>query len=120
MEIRSAHSAKEALALIDDNPADAFLIDMRFDRASKDQLEGGIEETAKRLFTGDLASALTYLKDNQGTLVLKKLREEGHNQRAVFVHEFARPVLENLKRLYGDVEAVSSFDATAIKHALGL
>ena len=119
-KIRISHSAKEALALIEDKPPDAFLIDLRFDRATKDQLEGGVEETAKRLFTGDLASALTYLKDNQGTLVLKRLREEGHHQRAVFVHEFAEPVLNNLRRLYGDVVAVPSFDATEIKRALGL
>lgn len=119
-EIRAAHSARETLALIDENPADAFLVDLRFDRASKDQLEGGVEETARRLFSGDPASALTYLKDNQGTLVLAKLREEGHSERAVFVHEFAEPVLANLKQLYGDVVAVPSFDASEIRKALGV
>ena len=118
-EIRAAHSSKESMALLDQKPTDAFLIDLRFDRASRDQLVGGIEETAERLFSGDLASSLTYLKDNQGTLVLSKLRENGHHQRAVFVHEFAPPVLANLKRLYGEVVAVPSFDASAIRNALG-
>ena len=119
-EISVARSARQALELLEVEPASAFLVDLRFDRASPDDLVGGLEDTAKRMFAGDMARALSYLKDNQGTLILAELRENGHCQPAVFVHEFARGRLENLKSLYGDVRAVPSFDAGEIRRALGL
>ncbi len=38
---------------------------------------------------------------------------------AVFVHDFPKRRLDNLRKMYGAVEAVASFDAAAILAALG-
>ena len=80
---------------------------------------GDLDDTAARMFAGDRTRALRWLKDQQGTLVLAKLREAGFAQRAVFVHDFPARRLDNLRRLYGDVGAVPGFDAAAILSALG-
>ena len=119
-EIVAAHAAAEALAIAGSTAIDAFLVDLRFERAQTESLIGDVDETAKRLFAGDRARALRWLKDQQGTLVLAELRKAGHGQPAVFVHDFPRQRLENLRRLYGDVRAVPGFDASAIRAALGL
>lgn len=119
-EIVAAHSAAEALERATASHFDAFLVDLRFERAPEDALIGDVDDTAKRLFAGDRARALRWLKDQQGTLVLAALRRAGHAQPAVFVHDFPRQRLENLRRLYGDVRAVPSFDAGAIRAALGV
>jgi len=117
-EIRAAHSAAEALALLAEAPADGLLVDLRFDRSVESDLVGDIEETAERLFAGERTSAIRYLRDNQGTLALAALREAGYDQPAVFVHDFTPRRLANLRRLYGDVRAVPSFDAGSIRQAL--
>ena len=124
-ELVAAHDAAGALASAAQAAAagsrfDAFLVDLRFERAPEAALIGGVEETANRLFGGDRARALRWLKDQQGTLVLAELRRAGHAQPAVFVHDFPRQRLENLRRLYGDVRAVPGFDAAAIRAALDL
>ena len=116
--IVAAHSGAEALALAKETRFDAFLVDLRFERAPAEDLIGDLEDTARRLFAGDRARALRWLKDQQGTLVLAELRRAGHAQRAVFVHDFPKRRLENLQKLYGDVEAVPTFDADAIRSAL--
>jgi ActR/RegA family two-component response regulator len=118
-EISAAHSAEGALALLDAQGADVLLVDLRFDRAAPEGLVGDVDETARRLFGGDRARALRHLQDQQGALVLGVLRSKGHDQRAIFVHDFPPRRLENLRKLYGDVDAVSSFDAAAIRAALG-
>lgn len=118
-EVSAAHSAKGALALLDTQGADVLLVDLRFDRAAPEGLVGDVDETAHRLFGGDRARALRHLQDQQGALVLGVLRAKGHVQRAIFIHDFPPRRLENLRRLYGDVDAVSSFDAAAIRSALG-
>ncbi len=118
--ISAAHSAAEALRLLQDDPADGFLIDLRFDRAPESALAGDVGETARRLFSGDRDAAVRYLQDQQGTLVLGELRRAGHHGPALFVHDFAPRKLENLRRLYGEVLAVCSFDARLIREALGL
>lgn len=112
-EIEAAHSAAEALTVIEDG-ADALLIDLRFERAAREDLLGDMEAVAKRLFAGDLERAARWLKDQQGTLILGALREAGHIQPAVFVHDFPPRRLANLGKLYGRVGAVPSFDARAI------
>jgi ActR/RegA family two-component response regulator len=117
--IRAAHSAAEALALLREEPADGLLVDLRFDRSVERDLVGDIDETAERLFAGERESAIRYLRDNQGTLALAALREAGYDQVAVFVHDFNPRRLANLRRLYGDVRAVPSFDAGAIRRELG-
>ncbi|MSP62692.1 MAG: hypothetical protein EXR72_20655 [Myxococcales bacterium] len=118
--VRSAVSADEALAEIARHGADALLIDLRFDRAPPEALTGDLDATAKRLFAGDRARALRYLQDQQGALILARLRAAGHAQPAVFVHDFPPRRLDNLRKLYGAVQAVPSFDAAAIRAALGM
>lgn len=117
-EVDVARSATEALDKLARAGADAMLVDLRFDRAPRDALVGDLEGTAARLFAGDEDRALRHLQDQQGTLILGVLREGGHRQRAVFVHDFPERRLENLRRLYGDVRAVPTFDAGAIRAAL--
>lgn len=119
-EISAAHSAEGALALLETQGADVLLVDLRFDRAAPEGLVGDVDETARRLFGGDRARALRHLQDQQGALVLGALRAKGHLQRAVFVHDFPTRRLENLRKLYGDVDAVASFDAAAIRVALSV
>ena len=117
-DIRAARSARDALALLADPGADALLVDLRFDRASREDLVGDVDDTAARLFGGDRARALRHLQDQQGALVLGALRAAGHTQRAVFVHDFPPRRLANLRALYGEVHAVPSFDASALRAAL--
>lgn len=117
-EIHAARSAREALEMAESLAPEAFLIDLRFERAAPADLVGDLDDTAARMFAGDRTRALRWLKDQQGTLVLAKLREAGFSQRAVFVHDFPARRLENLRRLYGDVGAVPGFDAAAILSAL--
>jgi ActR/RegA family two-component response regulator len=117
-EVIPARSAREALLALSAAPIAAMLVDLRFERAAAEDLTGDVTETAKRMFGGDVQRALRWLKDQQGTLVLKKLREAGHAQRAVFVHDFPKDRLANLVRLYGDVRSVPGFDADAIARAL--
>lgn len=117
--IATARSAAEALAaLAPPGGADALLVDLRFDRAPVNVLVGDVEATARRLFGGDRERALRHLQDEQGTLILSALRSAGHTQRAVFVTDLPPRRLENLRRLYGDVHAVPSFDAAAIRRLL--
>lgn len=119
-EIVAAHSAAEALSCAAEASFDAFLVDLRFERSPPEALIGDVEDTARRLFGGDRARAVRWLKDQQGTLVLGELRRAGHAQPAVFVHDFPKQRLANLRRLYGEVRAVPGFDAAAIRAALGL
>ncbi len=116
--IRAAHSAEEALRLLSERAADAFLVDLRFERSPVDDLVGDVEQTAKRRFGGDVHRAVRYLKEQQGTLVLNEIRNAGHQGPAVFVHDFPPRRLANLKKLYGNVHAVGGFDAKAIGAAL--
>ena len=117
-EVRVARSAAEALRELASPGADALLLDLRFDRAPADVLVGDIDATARRLFGGDRARALRYLQDQQGALILGELRAAGYHQPAVFVHDFPSRRIDNLRKLYGAVDAVASFDAAAIRQAL--
>ena len=119
LEIASAHSAADAVAALRAHDADALLIDLRFDRAAPEALVGDVAATAARLFAGDGERALRYLQDEQGTLILAELRAAGFAHRALFVHDFAPRRLANLRRMYGDVDAVPALDAAAIRRALG-
>lgn len=117
-EIRAAHSSAEALAALGKEPADAFLVDLRFERSPVEDLVGDVHETAKRRFAGDTFRAIRYLKEQQGTLVLAEIRNAGFDGPAVFVHDFSTRRLGNLQRLYGRVSAVPTFDAAKIRAAL--
>ena len=116
--IRAAHSSAEALAALTREPADAFLVDLRFERSPVEDLVGDVQETAQRRFAGDVFRAIRYLKEQQGTLVLAGIREAGHDGPAVFVHDFSPRRLSNLQKLYGRVAAVPTFDAAKIRTAL--
>ena len=118
LEIEAAHSAADALQVLRARGADALLIDLRFDRAPQAALVGDVGATAARLFGGDAERALRYLQDEQGTLILADLRAAGFAHPALFVHDFPPRRLANLKRLYGEVDAVPSLDAAAIRRAL--
>lgn len=119
-EVCAARSAAEALAQARSAPPDALLVDLRFERAEPDVLIGDVAATADRLFGGDRARALAWVKDQQGTLILGALREAGCDAPAVFVHDFPSRRLDNLRKLYGAVGAVPSFDAGRIRAALGV
>ena len=118
LEIEATRSAADARAVLRERGADVLLIDLRFDRAPTETLVGDVEATAARLFGGDAARALRYLQDEQGTLILAELRAAGFAQPALFVHDFAPRRLENLRRMYGNVDAVPALDAAAIRRAL--
>jgi CheY-like chemotaxis protein len=118
-EVRSARSASEALELASREPFDAFLMDLRFESSDERTLIGDPAATAERLFAGDQEAAVRYLRDNQGALVTAELRRAGHDQPVLFVHDFPQGRLENLRRLYGDVQAVASFDAMVMLRLLG-
>jgi len=117
-EILAAHSAAEALELLEAGGVDVFLLDLRFDRAPEVALVGDVDALARRRFGGDRGRALRHVMEQQGALVLGALREAGHAEPAVFVHDFPPRRLSNLCQLYGDVRAVSGFDAAALREAL--
>jgi hypothetical protein len=119
-EITPCHSAQEAVRANTTRPADALLIDMRFDRSPPGDLVGDLRDTAHRLFAGDRARALRYLQDQQGALILAALRAAGCVARAVFVCDFPPRRLHNLRTLYGDVEAAASFDGATLRRLLGV
>lgn len=116
---RTARSAAAALTLLSTPPpVDALLIDLRFDRAPESELVGDVSATALRLFGGDRARALRYVQDQQGALILGELRARGYHQPALFIHDFPPRRLDNLRKLYGAVRAVPSFDAAEIRRVL--
>ncbi|MFK7987918.1 MAG: hypothetical protein AB8I08_18005 [Sandaracinaceae bacterium] len=114
-DVVAAHRADEAEALAAE--ATAFLIDLRFERAAPEDLLGDVNSVAASRFGGEVERAARWLKEQQGTLILAALREAGHAQPAVFVHDFPPRRVANLRRLYGAVAAVPSFDARAILKA---
>ena len=116
--VAAAQSAVAALASLRTQGADALLVDLRFDRAPAAALVGDLAATAARLFAGDTTRALRYLQDQQGTLILAELRAAGFWLPALFVHDFSARRLDNLRRLYGAVDAVATLDAASIRRAL--
>lgn len=117
-EIIRAATGREALVQLEDRMFAGLLIDVRFDRIASGDLLGDIKETAVRFYAGDEGRALRYLQDQQGILILAKARLLGHMQPAVFVHDFPPRRVQNLRKLYGAVFAVPSFDSKAILRCL--
>lgn len=117
-QISRAASGAAALAQLGSQVFSGLLIDLRFDRVSDADLLGDVKDTAARLYAGDVQRALRYLQDQQGILILAAARQKGHEQPAVFVHDFPDRRLQNLRKLYGAVFAVPSFDAKAILRCL--
>ncbi len=116
--VYQAQSGSQALDILGRESIDALLIDLRFDRLPQSALLGDVTETAARLYAGDKQRALRYLQDQQGILILAEARRRGQHQPAVFVHDFPGRRLLNLRKLYGNVSAVPSFDAAAILRGL--
>lgn len=119
-DLRTAQSGAEALAVLGRDHVDAVLMDLRFDRSPREALIGDVDDLAKELFGGDKERAARYMQDQQGALIVAEIRARGHKQPIVFVHDFPGRRLANLRRLYGEVFAVPSFDAGAIRQILGL
>jgi hypothetical protein len=117
-QILVARRAVDAIACLRAEPVDALLIDLRFDRAAEADLVGDVKGTAARLFGDDRERALRHLQDQQGVLILAELRTAGFRQRAVFIHEFLPLRMENLRRLYGPIVALPTFDSAAVLRAL--
>lgn len=97
---------------------DALILDLRFDRVPRENLCGDPEEIADEFFGGDMDSAWRHIVDNQGFLILQHLREEDHQQPALLISEIPSRRLQNLRRLYGALSAVPSFDKRQIARAL--
>lgn len=114
--IEIARTGADALALA--GSAEIFLVDLRFDRVPPEALLGDREETARELFGGDRARSLRHLQDQQGLYILRALRQAGHAQRAIFVHDFSPGRLAQLRALYGEVRAIGGFDLVALRAAM--
>ena len=91
---------------------------MRFDRTPEEDLVGDVEEVAESYFGGDLDRGGRYVQDNQGTLILARMRDEDAHQPVLFVSDMPTRKLDNLRSLYGRIHAVPTFDAAAIRAEL--
>jgi len=116
--ILRAHTNQETLAMLGSHPVDRLLVDLRFDRTPESALVGEVAATAEKLFAGDQARALRHLRDQQGVMILAEIRRAGFRQPAVFIHDFPPRRWENLRRMYGPIQSVPSFDAQALLSAL--
>lgn len=113
-----AQSGGAAIRILDGEPIDMVVLDMRFDRCEPDELLGDVKKVASDYFGGDMGRSQRYIEENQGTLVLGAMREADHHVPVLFVHDMPRRKLENLRKLYGRVHAVSHFDAAAIRREI--
>lgn len=118
-EYLHAQSCEGALAALGADAVAGLVLDMRFDRTPLEELVGDVDQVAKTYFGGDLVRGQRYVQDNQGTMILARLREEGHAAPALFISDLPKRKLENLRKLYGAVFSVPTFDAAAIRAELG-
>lgn len=115
-----AHDLGEALGHLRGAPKpDAFILDLRFDRVPRERLTGDVDEIADEMFAGDVEAAWRYIVDNQGFLLLGELRGAGFGQPALLITEMNERRVENLRKLYGAIDAVPTFDKERIARALG-
>jgi len=117
-EYLHAKSCAEAMAHLEGEEVRAVVMDMRFDRTPPEDLIGDVEEVAGTYFGGDVDRAQRYVHDNQGTLILARMRETCREQPVLFVTDMPGRKLDNLRRLYGRIHAVPTFDAAAIRAEL--
>ncbi len=114
-----ARSLDDALGLLAEGVVpDVLILDLRFDRVPREVLVGDVEEVADGMFGGDLEAAVRYTIDNQGYLILQQLRQRGYAQPALLVADLPERRQENLRRLYGRIGVVASFDKSKISEAL--
>lgn len=99
---------------------DAFILDLRFDRIPREDLIGDAEDIAEEMFGGpeEIDSAWRYIIDHQGYLILRALRDQGRMQPALLIAELPERQHENLRRLYGAIGVVPSFEPKAIAQQL--
>ena len=116
--ILRAQTNQETLAMLRTHPVDRLLVDLRFDRTPESALVGDVFGTAEKLFAGDQDRALRHLRDQQGVLILAEVRLAGFRQPAVFIHDFPPRRLDNIRRMYGPIQALPGFDARALLIAL--
>lgn len=113
-----AQSGGGALKLLSKEDVDLVVMDMRFERIPLADLLGDLGQVADEYFGGDIERGQRFVQDNQGTLILAALRENGRDQPCLFVHDMAPKKLQNLRNLYGAVFSVPNFDAAAIRKEL--
>jgi CheY-like chemotaxis protein len=115
-----AHDAEEAEAALRRSAVDVIVLDLRFDRIDRARLVGDVLEVSRTRFgqDTDLSEAWRYLADNQGFLILKRLREGGFDEAVLIVEELPERQVANLQRLYGRVAVVPEFDARRIHRVL--
>lgn len=119
-EYYQARSLADCAALFDEGISpDGLVLDLRFDRVPREDLIGDVEQMADGMFGGDPEAALRYIIDNQGYLILQQLRARGHHQPALLVADLPTRRQENLRKLYGRIGVVPSFDRRQIAKALG-
>ena len=117
-QYRHAQTGAAAIGILEEEPVDMVILDMRFDRCEPDDLLGDIAKVAAEYFGGDAGRAQRYVEENQGTLILSAMREAGYDQPVLFVHDMPERKLENLRGLYGRVHVVPHFDAAIIRQEI--
>jgi CheY-like chemotaxis protein len=82
-----AGSGPAALQALSEGAFEVVFLDMRFDRASDDELLGDLASTADR-FNGDPVQARLFLQDHQGNYILAALREAGVGLPVLLSYDF--------------------------------
>ena len=114
-----ARSLASCVELLDGIDPVAFVLDLRFDRVPREDLIGDVDAVASQMFgDGEVEAAWRYIEDNQGYLILRELRDVGYAQPALIIAELPERRQENLRRLYGAIGVVPSFDPGAISAEL--
>lgn len=114
-----ARTLSACLAALDSEPPPhGIVLDLRFDRVPRQDLTGDTSEIAAAMFGGEMDAAWRYVIDNQGFLLLREIRDAGHDQPALIISDLPERRRTNLGRLYGNVAVVQSFDRDAIQTAL--
>lgn len=115
-----AHDAAAAVELLESWAVDVIVMDLRFDRLERERLVGDVLEISRTRFgqDNDLTQAWRYMADNQGYLILRKLRAEGFDEATLIIEELPERQVQNLRRLYGPLSVVPEFDAKRIHRTI--
>ena len=114
-----ARTLRACLTALGNDPApNGIVLDLRLDRVPRQDLTGDAGEIATSMFGGEMDAAWRYVIDNQGFLLLREIRDAGHDQPALIISDLPERRRRNLGRLYGNVAVVPSFDRNAIRAAL--
>jgi ActR/RegA family two-component response regulator len=115
-----AHDAASAVEHLESWAVDVIVMDLRFDRLERERLVGDVLEISRTRFgqDNDLTQAWRYMADNQGYLILRKLRQAGSDEAVLIIEELPERQVQNLQRLYGRVAVVPEFDAKRIHRTI--